>query len=153
MQWFTTLKTVILQFGINEQDIYNFDETGFRIGIGGSQWIITCETSRESYFASQSERELVTAVETIRARGIVLPSLLILRGKTHQSQWYTATNIPSTYAIGLSESGYSNDELALEYIKHFDRFTRQSIAGVYRLLICDGFGSHHTKEFIEFAEQ
>ena len=153
VRWFTALNNVINQFDINEQDIYNFDETGFRIGIGGSQWIITRETSRESYFASQSERELVTAVETIGVRGIVLPPLLILPGKIHQSQWYTATNIPSSYAIGLSESGYSNDKLALEYIKHFDRFTRRSILGVYRLLICDRFGSHHTREFIEYAEQ
>jgi hypothetical protein len=153
VQWFTALNNIINKFGINEQDIYNFNETGFQIGIGGSQWIITHETSRKSYFASQSERELVTAVEIIGVRGTVLPPLLILLEKIHQSQWYTTTNIPSIYAIGLSESGYPNDELALEYIKHFDRFIRWSILGVYRLLICDGFRSHHTKEFIEYAEQ
>jgi len=39
--WFQKYQTVCQQYQIQDSDKYNFDETGFRIGIGRDQWIIT----------------------------------------------------------------------------------------------------------------
>ncbi|KAJ5712175.1 hypothetical protein N7488_006331 [Penicillium malachiteum] len=33
-KWFSEYQTIITKRGINPSDIYNFDETGFRIGVG-----------------------------------------------------------------------------------------------------------------------
>ena len=33
MEWFTLVQKTILQFGIDPDDVYNFDETGFAIGL------------------------------------------------------------------------------------------------------------------------
>jgi DDE superfamily endonuclease len=41
----------------------------------------------------------------------------------------------------------------LEWIKHFDKHTRDQAVGVYRLLILDGHGSHSTPEFQTFCEE
>ncbi len=35
VDWFTRLKRVINEHGIQQEDSYNYDEIGFRIGIGG----------------------------------------------------------------------------------------------------------------------
>ena len=35
VDWFTRLKRVIDEHGIQQEDSYNYDEIGFRIGIGG----------------------------------------------------------------------------------------------------------------------
>jgi len=50
--------------------------------------------------------------------------------------------------LGISESGYSNDQIALDYLKHFNKYTKQRRRGVWRLFIFDGHGSHLTYEFI-----
>jgi hypothetical protein len=53
--------------------------------------------------------------------------------------------------FGMSESGYSNDELGFEWIQHFHKYTKDSVRGEWRLLIMDGHGSHMTKDFIDFC--
>ena len=42
-QWFEKYKSICDKNGIQSADIYNFDETRFRIGIGRDQWIITLD--------------------------------------------------------------------------------------------------------------
>ena len=39
--WFDRYESICNKYFILPEDIYNFDETGFRIGIGKDQWIIT----------------------------------------------------------------------------------------------------------------
>jgi hypothetical protein len=39
--WFRRYKALVDEKGIQPGDIYNFDETGFRIGVGKDQWIVT----------------------------------------------------------------------------------------------------------------
>jgi len=39
--WFQKYYNICEQYNIHQGDKYNFDETGFRIGIGRDQWIIT----------------------------------------------------------------------------------------------------------------
>ncbi|KAG0153305.1 hypothetical protein PDIDSM_5155 [Penicillium digitatum] len=51
-RWFKDYKQVITEFGICQQDIYNFDETGFQIGVGRDQFIITRHPKR-SYLTAQ----------------------------------------------------------------------------------------------------
>jgi hypothetical protein len=41
--YFNEFKTVVQDYGIVQGDVYNMNKTGFRIGVGGSQWIITME--------------------------------------------------------------------------------------------------------------
>jgi len=62
-------------------------------------------------------------------------------------------DLPPKYLIVPTESGYSNDEVSLQWIKHFDRMTRVQTKGVWRLLLLDGYGSHHTREFLQYAEE
>ncbi|KAF2194150.1 hypothetical protein K469DRAFT_709657 [Zopfia rhizophila CBS 207.26] len=50
--------------------------------------------------------------------------------------------------LKVSESSYSNDQIALDYIKHFNKFTKLGLVGEWRLLIYNGHSSHLTHEFI-----
>ncbi|KAF2186139.1 DDE-domain-containing protein, partial [Zopfia rhizophila CBS 207.26] len=53
--------------------------------------------------------------------------------------------IPGDYLLGVSDLGYNNDELSLDWIEHFNRFSAVSQKVAWRLLIFDGFGGHLTK--------
>ena len=55
--------------------------------------------------------------------------------------------------LTVAETGYSNDWLSLQWLKHFDAHTAKFQTGAYRLLLLDGYGLHHTIEFIEYCEE
>ena len=149
--WFAQYSKVRLENGIADEDVWNFDETGFRIGVGKSQWIITRDLTRKSFLASDNNRKTVTCIETVSGSGSVIPVFLILPGVIHQARWYE--EVEDGTAIALSDSGYANDEISFEYIKHFETHTRRGASGNWRLLICDGYASHSTKEFIDYCEE
>ena len=149
---FDALRKVLDKYVIQPQDLYNMDETGFRIGVGGNNWVVTRRIDAIQS-PSDTNRDYITAIETISADGYVLPPFLILKAKIQLEKWYTNTSIPSSYTIGLSETGYNNDELSLEWLKHFDKWTRRRQAGLWRLLLFDGFGSHSTKEFLDYCDE
>jgi len=82
--------------GIQRADIYNFDETGFRMGIWRDQWVVTREAKRPLTLGSSSNPESVTVIEAISGDGGVLLPMIILPGALPMKDWYTKTAIPVT---------------------------------------------------------
>ena len=78
--WFHRYKALVDEKGILPGDIYNFDETGFRIGVGKNQWIVTRDSSREVYLGSCTNQDFVTICKAICSDGTVLPPMVILSG-------------------------------------------------------------------------
>jgi hypothetical protein len=67
-EWFNTVQATIQQYSILPKDIYNFDETGFAIGLTATAKVITWS----EYYGRRSvlepgNREWVTAIESISA--------------------------------------------------------------------------------------
>jgi Tc5 transposase DNA-binding domain len=122
--WFQRFQALCIQFGVYDEDIWNFDETGFQIGVRKSQWIVTTSTSKRSYLASDNSRDLVTSVEAVSAGGAIIKEMLILPGKTHLERFYT--DLGDNVLVGLSETRYTNDELSYKYIIHFDRQSKKT---------------------------
>jgi len=40
---------VVVRYGITENDTWNFDETGYRVGIARSDWVVTVDPHRRIY--------------------------------------------------------------------------------------------------------
>ena len=117
--WFRGYQNVYIEYGIEEGDIYNFDKTGFRIGVGKSQWIITRDLNRKSYLASDNNRKFVTVVECVSGDGNVLPPMFILTGSIILAAWFE-NSLHDDVAVAVSDSGYSNDDISLAWVKHFE---------------------------------
>ena len=132
-------------------DIWNMDETGFRIGVGKDQLIVT-KRRRAHYFGIPENRESATAIEAISAGGEYIPAFLILAGQMHMAPWYQIPGLDEDMVIRPTPTGYSNDEISLEWLAHFDKHSAKTSKGVKRLLIIDGHGSHHTKQFIQYCD-
>lgn len=146
-------KRAIDEYAIQPGDLYNIDETGIHIGVGGQRYIITMASDDDDIQSpSDKNRESVTVVETVAADGSVLALFIILKDKVHLSKWYTRTKLPDNYTVGVSETAYNNDELSVEWIKHFDACSHRRQTGTWRLLVFDGFGSHGRKELIDFCD-
>src|SRR5690606_35899443 len=137
-QWFEQLQKTIEDYGIQPSDIWNMDETGFQIGVGKDQLVVT-RRSRATYLGIPTNRESATAVEAISAAGGYIPAFLILTGKVHMSRWYHLAELVCDTVIGVSDTGYTNDELSYAWLKHFDKWSKKQHTGKYRLLLLDGY--------------
>jgi hypothetical protein len=152
-QWFNLVQNTIVKYGILEQDIYNFDETGFQMGVAHTAKVITASRHQTSCVRAiqPGNREWVTAIECINTSGWALPPMIIFTGKVHQSQWYQ--DIPNDWLIGLSDNGWTNNQLGLSWLeKVFQKHTVARTIGRYRLLILDGHASHESAEFDLFCK-
>ncbi|KID93241.1 transposase, partial [Metarhizium majus ARSEF 297] len=148
--YFKELRDAIEGYGIPYNDIWNMDETGFRIGMGKDNLVIT-KRKMKLLFSMPENRETSTALEAISADGRVIPAFLILKGQKHMASWYQVKELEADTKITVTPSGYINDELGLAWIQHFNEFAKP--VGKHRLLILDGHGSHHTLEFIQYCQK
>lgn len=107
---FKELQQLITDLGIQASDCWNMDECGFRIGIGGSQDVITMERFRAAQSLSETNRDFTTIVEAINAARDTIPPLAIIKGSCvlfkHVSE---QLQLDPKMLIGASELGYSND--------------------------------------------
>ena len=93
------------------------DESGFQIGMGKHQKVITRDASKLLYSGSSTNRELITMIESISAGGENIPPMVVLRGKKLQECWFDCTSIDDDTAIAVSDSGFSNNELSFKWLK------------------------------------
>ena len=78
-----------------------------------------------------------------------MPPYIIFKGKQVQRAWITVCLNPKT-VIRVSDLGWTNSDIALNWLNHFDLYTKPRLQGIYRLLILDGHESHVSLPFIEY---
>jgi hypothetical protein len=150
--WFKLVEDTRVAYGIADQDTFNFDETGFMMGVASTSKVVTSsDTIGRATVVQPGNREWVTTIECINASGWCIPPFVILSGKLHQASWYQ--DLPPDWAVAVSDNGWTNDGLGYEWIQHFHRYTESRSSGVYRLLILDGHSSHATPEFDQFCTE
>jgi hypothetical protein len=149
--WFELVQDTRQTYGILDEDVYNFDETGFMIGVASTSKVITsADTIGRATVIQPGDREWITSIECINASGWHLPPFLILKGKLHQASWYK--DLPPDWMVAVSDNGWTTNELGLDWVKHFNRQTESCTRGAYRLLILDGHESHATPEFDQYCK-
>jgi hypothetical protein len=150
--WFDLVRNVKAKYGILDEDTYNFDETGFQIGVGGSVKVVTASERRLKPLSVQpGDREWITLIACINAMGWSIPPFFILKAKHHDKAWYH--NNPPDWRIGVSPNGWTTNELGLAWLKHFIQHTEARTVGSHRLLIIDGHESHQSLEFQNLCEE
>lgn len=127
-------------------DIYNFDETGFAMGLTATAKVIT----RTEYYGKRAllqpgNREWVTVIECISAAGYALPPYIIFKHKSLNLAW--AEDLPSDWILDNSPNGWTSDEISLHWLQKVLIPDLSHSQGGYRLLVLDGHGSHLTPQF------
>jgi hypothetical protein len=153
--WFARVQKTINEYGVLDNDIYNFDETGFQMGVASTSKVVTRSDRRNRPVVIQpGNREWATVIECINATGWSVDPMVIFEGKVHISSWYDSSVLPKTWRIGVSDNGWTTDELTFEWLREvFEPQTRNRTVGRYRLLILDGHGSHLTPAFDKFCTE
>ena len=105
--------------------MYNFDETGFQMGMILTTIVVTSsERHGKAKMKQPGNREWATVVQGVNARGWAIPPYIIVKGLYHLLSWYQNNQLPMDWIIATSESGWITNELGLEWTKHFDEYTK-----------------------------
>jgi hypothetical protein len=151
--WYDRLDIQINTHAIRPKNIYNFDESGFQIGQGKDQNVITTNPTATAYIPTGGLAESVTIIECIAADGWLMAPFLLLPGQWHMENWYRQSTLPDDYRIAPTPKGWTSDSIAYDWLHFFNECTKSRVSrGEYRLLLMDGHGSHLTHEFLQFCD-
>jgi hypothetical protein len=149
---FKEFNDAIVRYGINPADIYNMNETGFRIRVITRRTVITHLSTKAVYLADPDNRESLTAVETVCADGSTIPLMLILKGDVLLERYFE-NDLENDTLLATSPSGYSNEGLGMKYLIHFHNNTYKRTNGRWRMLIFDSHKSHVSEPFLVYCWQ
>jgi hypothetical protein len=152
--WFRLVQNTIAKYGIRSDDIWNFDETGFMMGIIMAGMVITgSERQGRPKSVQPGNREWITVIQAINAEGQSIAPFIIGAGQYHLANWYRECDLPGDWVIATSKNGWTDNQLGLEWLKHFDQSTRERSVSAYRLLILNGHESHHSADFERYCKE
>ncbi|KAF2180882.1 CENP-B protein, partial [Zopfia rhizophila CBS 207.26] len=144
--FFNLVRNFKAKHGITNKDTYNFDETGFQMGVSSTAKVVTGSEQRSQPKAVQpGNREWVTVIQGVNSQGWPIPPFIIFAGVYHLSCWYE--DLLPGWAITMSENGWTINEIGAEWLEHFDMHTKNRTVGVNRLLILDDHESHESLKF------
>ena len=82
--WFDLVQATRIKYGILDADTYNFDETGFMMGVISSQLVVTGSHQRgKPKLIQPGGRTWATVIQGVGAEGTAIPPYIIFAGKTH----------------------------------------------------------------------
>jgi hypothetical protein len=152
--WFRLLRNMMAKYGITDDDLYNFDETGFMMGVITATLVITrSDRHGKAKSIQPGNREWATAIECINAKGWCIPPFVIVQGAYHLANWTTESGFPPSWIIKPTLNGWTDNETGLEWIRHFDKHTIKRTKGKYRMLVLDGHKSHVSAEFEQYCKE
>lgn len=168
-KWFREYKKTLKEYKIKRKNIINFDESGWRIGCAKGQSILVpldvAEVSNmlfsnlrifltfQYYSVSPENRRSLTIFECINATGSKPPPpFVVVEGKNLMRDWFPPNLDPDAY-IMTSEKGFTTNEIAIEWLKHYIKNSDAGPHSDWKLLLMDNHGSHETSEFILLASQ
>ncbi|KAJ6437614.1 LOW QUALITY PROTEIN: transposase-like protein [Purpureocillium lavendulum] len=153
-EWFALVRNTKAKYGILDDDTYNFDETGFMMGVIFAGMVVTTSDGRSrAKLAQPGNWEWSTVIQAVSALGWAIPPFIILAAQHHLANWYQECDLPANWRIATTDNGWTTNEVGLDWIKHFDHHTAPCTKGPYRLLILDGHESHHSTEFELYCKE
>lgn len=84
------MRNTIAKYGIVDDDIFNFNEAGFPTGVIIAAMVVTASERRARPKIRQpGNREWVSVIQGVNAKGWVIPPFVIFKGQYHLSAWYS----------------------------------------------------------------
>jgi hypothetical protein len=95
--------------------------------------------------------EWVTVIQGVGTSGRQLPPFIVFAGKVLINVWFE--DLPANWVLEVSPNSWTNNQLALAWLEHFDTHTKSCTVGGYRLLIIDGHESHCSVDFQDLCKE
>jgi len=123
--WFKLIKETKTKYGVQDNNIHNFNKTGFQIGVIRSMKVVTgSKRHAQPKLIQPGDQEWVTIIQSIYTTRYATPPFIIYKGRVHISAWYKETSIPRNWKLSVSKNGWTNNELRVAWLKHFNAHTK-----------------------------
>lgn len=87
MRFYDILEEVLVRLDIKEDRIYNMDEKGVQLGIGGQKGVLVDAKQKTTYHIENGNREMVTCLECVCADRTAVQSMHIFKAQNHNLEW------------------------------------------------------------------
>jgi hypothetical protein len=145
---------------ITADNLYNFDEKGFLMGLGRTlkriMTLAALKSGRVTKSKQDGSREFISILACVSAIGKAIPPLLLYRGESGDllDTWVDDVDRNAGAHFSSTPNGWSNNEMGMVWLKQvFERYTKPTRATTKRMLIVDGHSSHVNMEFIDWADR
>ena len=115
--------------------------------------VVTIDPNKPLRMIDLENRDYITLVECIGSAGETIPPMLLISGVNILHKWCQHNDLDGGIVIGITETGYANDNTALEWLQHFIDHTQNKRRSAWLLLIIDGYRSHMTVPFHNLATE
>jgi hypothetical protein len=141
---------------ITAENLYNFDEKGFLMGLGQTlkriMTLAALKSGRVTKSKQDGSREFISILACVSAIGKAIPPLLLYRGESGDllDTWVDDVDRNAGAHFSSTPNGWSSNEMGMVWLKHvFKRYTKPTRATTKRMLIVDGHSSHVNIDFID----
>lgn len=97
------------------QNLYNFDETGFRTGQGKAEKIVSAQGNFRNPTGGLSES--LTGIECVAADDWVMPPWFLVKGQFDMGNWFIDTNLQDNYTIWQTPNGWTDDIVSFAWVQ------------------------------------
>ena len=149
-QFFDIYKGLLEKYNFESRQVWNMDETGVTTVQSPSKVLAKCGKRAVGSLTSAERGQLVTVVAACSAAGHYIPPMLIWPRKRLLDKLMDGT--PPGSIAGTSDSGWTDGELFLRWLKHFQQWTQSSSTNP-QLIILDGHQSHKYLPAILYARE
>jgi hypothetical protein len=141
-----------IELNIQVEDIWNIDKTGIALGVCTNSQVIARAGKQKAYVKTLGDREWVLILETISATGQKLRCMVIFKGKSLQTTWFTSEFVLD-WLYTTSENRWTLHKIGSEWLKRIFIPETQPNGNRWRMLILDSHGSHVDIEFMLLCRQ
>ena len=121
--FFTLYYTIVDEYGVETEHVYNMDEIGFMMGFAASAKVIEIVRNPRKdtgvlYHLQDGNREMVTVIECICADGSSVSPTIIYRsvGDVEKTWFETPQGFPEGALYGRSPNGWTSNLIGLEWL-------------------------------------
>jgi DDE superfamily endonuclease len=148
------------KYNITGENMYNWDEKGFILGLAHAvkriMSLYALKLGRIMGASQDGSREFISLLACIYADGTKLPPALIYKGESADllDSWVADFSEGDEAYFAATSNGWTCDSLGLQWLqKVFHPHTKDKAGNQLRLLIVDGHSSHVNLKFIDWADR
>jgi len=151
--FYSNLKKLYDTHNYEPYHIWNCNESGAQTGKGGGGYVIAKRGSEFVHKVTPNQREWLSVLSCINARGETIPNFFIFKGKK-KARNYLKKTCEKGAGIAMQPKAWMTNVLFKAWVLYFLRnleATYGILASNRHLLVLDGHKSHVTLEVMKLA--
>lgn len=130
-RFYTTIQRLKSTYHVKDENIWNMDECGTAIGASTNGRVIADARKKRTRRKASGNREWVSVIECVSAKGLKITPLVIFKGASVQAQWFPLSNIPGWHYTH-STNGWTSYQHGFNWLRRI--FIPETIPQYYRRL-------------------